>query len=604
MHERRDYAAIALEYARATVDGRIPGARWQVAACARQLRDLSRQDTPEFPYRYDPALGARVCLMIELLPHVKGRWKSRTIRLEAWQIFLVMTLFSWVWSTKAHADPVEQERDGLRRFRTCYVEVARKNAKSTLAAGIGLFMLGPDEEPGAECYSAATTRDQARIVFNVARRMATKTPEYCRRFNVEPGIHALASARNEATFQPLSSDDKNLDGLNPHLAVVDELHAHRTRGVWDVLESAMGARDQSLLLAITTAGADRSGVCYEVRGYLTKILAGALAASPEIADARGYALEGTPAEDESFFGIIYTIDDTDDWTDPTTWAKANPNLGVSVKLDYIARACRKAQQLPSAQPNFLTKHLDVWVNADSAWMDMRAWDRCADPTLTRDALKGCPAFVALDLSSKTDLAARVEIFTRLEPTPNKKTGELEDKVHYYLFGQYYVPEETVEASDNSQYVGWAKSGHLTQTDGNTTDFEQIKDDLIALRTEHDLRAVGYDSFQALKLANELAADGFPMVEIPQQVKHLSEPMKELEALVLDGRLHHDGNPAFTWMISNVVCHRDAKDNIYPRKPTANAKIDGPVAAIMALSRALFEPPPRKSVYEDRGASWS
>jgi phage terminase large subunit-like protein len=586
------------------VEGRIPAARWQVAACARQLRDLSRAETPDFPYRYDAARGARVCLMLELLPHVKGRWKSRTIVLEAWQIFLVMTLFSWVFSTEAHADQTIRDKDGTRRFRIGYVEVPRKNAKSTLAAGLGLYMLGPDREPGAECYSAATTRDQARIVFNIARRMALKTPRYCSKFGVEPGVHALASEDSESTFQPLSSDDKNLDGLNPHLALVDELHAHRTRGVWDVLESAMGARDQPLLLAITTAGADRSGVCFEQRGYLLKILAGALAASPEVADARGLTLEGATAEDESFFGIVYTIDDEDDWADPAAWAKANPNLGVSVKLDYIARACRKAQQLPSAQPNFLTKHLDVWVNADSPWMDMRAWDRCADHTLDRAAFRTDPGFVALDLSSKTDIAARVEIFTRLVPTKHPKTGELEDKVHYYAFGKFYVPEDTVEASDNSQYVGWAAAGHLTQTDGNTTDFELIKDDLVTLRADHDLRAIGYDSFQALKLANELTEDGFPMIEVPQQVKHLSEPMKELEALVLSGRFHHDGNPAFTWMISNVVCHTDAKDNIYPRKPTANAKIDGPVAAIMALSRALFEPPPTRSVYEDRGSAWA
>lgn len=541
--------------------------------------------------------------MLELLPHVKGRWKTRTLRLEPWQIFLVMTLFSWVCATALHADPVMQERDGMRRFRTAYIEVPRKNAKSTIAAGLGLYMLGPDGEPGAEVYSAATTREQAKIVYNVARQMALRTPGYCRRFGVEPGIHALVSVSTESTFKALSSDDQTLDGLNPHAALVDELHAHRTRGVWDVLETATGARAQSLLLAITTAGSDRSGICFEVRGYLLQILAGALAASPEIADARGYELKGATVEDESFFGVVYTLDEDDDWASPLTWAKANPNLGVSVKEDDIARACRKAMQLPSAQPNFLTKRLNVWVNADSAWMDMRAWDRGADSSLKLADFTQDPCVVALDLSSKSDIAASVALFRRVVQETDKN-GEPVDRVHYYAFGRYYLPEETIEESDNSQYVGWAKSGHLIATDGNTTDFDRIGDDLLELQSTHDLRECGFDVYQARMLANQLQEAGLPMVEVPMTVKQLSEPMKELEAAVLGGRFHHDGNPALAWMMSNVVAHRDRKDNIFPNKPTANAKIDGPVALIMAMSRAMLAPaPPPRSVYEERGFQW-
>lgn len=600
MHEPRDYAAIALDYARGTVDGRIPAARWQVAACARQLHDLAREGTPDFPYRYEPGRGARVCLMLELLPHVKGRWKTRTLRLEPWQVFLVMTLFSWVCATAAHADEAMRERDGMRRFRTAYIEVPRKNAKSTIAAGVGLWMLGPDNEPGAEVYSAATTREQAKIVFNTARQMALRTPAYCDRFGVEPGIHALVSLATESSFKALSSDDQTLDGLNPHAAIVDELHAHRTRGVWDVLETATGARAQSLLLAITTAGSDQSGICFEVRSYLLQILEGALAANPDLAAARGYTLKGATTTDESFFGIVYTIDDGDEWGSPEAWAKANPNLGVSVKVDDIARAAQKAMRLPSAQPNFLTKRLNVWVNADSAWMDMRAWSRCGNPDLRLEQFAGVPAIVALDLSSKTDIAAVGILFRRVERETTAK-GEPVDRVHYYAFGRYYLPEETVEESDNSQYRGWADSGFLTETDGNTTDFARIREELVELRDTLAIAEVGIDVYQARQLGNELQEEGFTVVEIPMTVKQLSEPMKELEAAVLGGRFHHDGNPALGWMMSNVVAHRDRKDNIFPNKPTATAKIDGPVALIMAMSRALVAPaPPARSVYEDRG----
>ena len=462
MAEPRDYATIALQYARDVVAGTILACKWTVAACLRQLDDLARQETEEFPFRFEPARGARVCKTLELLPHIKGRWKTKTITLEPWQIFGLMVVFSWVWATKAHADPAVQEKDGLRRFRTSYKEVPRKNAKSTETAGVSLYMLGPDGEQGAEIYSAATTRDQAKIVWNVAKAMAKKTPGYTERFGVQVLAHALIVPETESEFKALSAEDDTMDGLNPHFAGVDELHAHKSRGVYDVLETATGARDESLLWTITTAGSNRAGICYEVRTYLTKILNAALARHPELCEARGYKLEGGAVDDETFFGIIYTIDDGDDWTDPAIWAKANPNLGVSVKIDDIARLCRKAQQTPSAQPNFLTKRLNVWINADSAWMDMRRWDQCADPTLTIDDFAGEDCFVAVDLARNIDIAAVLYLFRRVEPTPGKD-GVLEPKAHYYAFGRFYVPEDVIEESDNAQYAGWEQTGRLITT---------------------------------------------------------------------------------------------------------------------------------------------
>ena len=571
MSESRDYAAIALGYANDVVAGTIAACKWTIAACQRQLDDLAKQRTPGFPFAYEPARGARVCRMLELLPHIKGRWKSPTIRLEAWQIFLLMTVFSWVYATAAAADPELREKDGLRRFRTAYTEVPRKNAKSTISAGVALYMLALDHEQGAECYSAATTKDQARIVFDVARAMARKTPAYCDRFGVDVSAHALIVPDSESTFKALSSEDNSLDGLNPHLAVIDELHAHKTRGVYDVLETATGARSQALLWSITTAGSNRGGICYEVRTYLTKILGGA-------------------ATDDSFFGIIYSIDDDDDWADPRVWAKANPNYGVSVFPDDIARLCRKAQELPSAQPNFLTKRLNVWVNADSPWMDMRKWDACADPTLTLDQFEGEDCVAAFDLASRIDIAARLYLFQRAVPEKNKD-GEDEPRTHYYAFGRFYLPEDVIEESDNSQYAGWARAGRLIATDGDTTDQNLIQDDLRLDSHRINFREVAYDPYQAQKFAAELMEEGFPMVELGATVKNFSAPMKEVEALVRARRLHHDGDPVLTWMVSNVVCHVDKKDNVFPNKQTAKNKIDGAVALIMAMGRAMHAPEP-------------
>lgn len=588
----RDYATIALGYANDIVGGTIAACSWTIKACQRQLDDLAKQQTPGFPFRYEPTRGARVCKMMELLPHIKGRWKSPTIKLEAWQIFILMTVFSWVWATAAAADSDVREKDGLRRFRTAYTEVARKNAKSTLSAGVGLYMMGPDGEQGAECYSSATTRDQARIVFDVARAMARKTPEFCRRFGVEIGTHALTVPDSESLFKALSSEDNSLDGLHPHFASIDELHAHRSRAVYDVLETATGARRQSLLWAITTAGTDRAGVCYEVRTYLTKILDRA-------------------ADDETFFGIIYSIDDGDDWTDPNVWKKANPNYGVSVFPDDIARLCRKAQELPSAQPNFLTKRLNVWVNADSPWLDMRKWEKCGDSNLKIDDFAGRECFVGMVMATPADVAGVVYLFPQLEIEPPKPRAEpLADgeepdgpvsRTHYYMFAKFYVPEDTIEESSNSQYAGWAKSGRIIASDGNTTDQNLIQDDLRIDKSIYEFREVAYDPFQQFnKFASELLEEGFPMVELGATVKNFSAPMKELEAAIISGRLHHTGDPVMTWMMSNVVAHVDKKENVFPNKQTALNRIDGPVAAIRAFARAMHAPPPEISKYEQGG----
>lgn len=546
------YLSRAIAHARRVVDGQEIAGRLERRYCERFLRDLERQGSDGFPYLFDEAAGARACRFIELLPHIKGEWAKPVytdgrfqhgrIQLGDWQCLVVLQIFGW-----KHAVT------GVRRFRRVYLEVARKNAKSTLAAGIALYMEVADNEPGAHVYSAATTGDQAREVFDVARNMALRLPEFQARFGVEIGKHDITVPETASSFKPLNAEGSTLDGLNIHCAIVDELHAHKTRAVYDVLDSATGARSQPLIVMITTAGSDRSGICYEQRDYTVKVLDGVI-------------------QDETWLGVIFTLDEDDIWHDPAVWRKANPNLGVSVKMDDMEAASRKALAQPSAQANFLTKRLNVWVNSDSAWMDMQAWERCADHTLTVDQVKHLPVISGLDLASKVDVAAKINVHYDAEAD------------HYYLLPTFWLPERAVEQGRNSQYDGWRRAGHLQVTDGEVTDYDEIEDAIRADVRTLQMREIPFDPWQATQLSSHLLEEGAPMVEYRQTVQNMSEPMKQLEALVLQRKLTHNGNPMMTWMISNVVCHRDAKDNIYPRKERDEHKIDGPVAAIMALGR--------------------
>lgn len=515
-------------------------------ACQRQLDDLARPLNASWSFVFDVDRAERPCEFLELLPHIKGKWarERRPIELEPWQCFVITTVFGWVDAST-----------GLRRFREGYVEVPRKNAKSTLSSGLALYMLTADGEQGAEIYSAATTRDQARIVFDDAKAMAERVPDLRTYCGVAILQHALTVAATASSFKPLAAEGSTLDGLNVHFAVIDELHAHKTRAVYDVIDTARGAREQSLLWLITTAGTDRAGICYERRTHLTKVLTGVIT-------------------DERLFGVIYTIDEGDDPHDPASWAKANPNWEKSVLREDMESASIKGRSMPSAMGNFLTKRLNCWVNADTAWMDMVAWERCGNRQLTVEQVQHLPCVVGLDLASKVDVAAKIRLFY----------DAAKDK--YYLIPTFYLPERAVEQSGNSQYDGWRRANHLVVTEGDVTDFDLIEADLADDMVNLQMQEVAYDPWQATQLASHMLEKGAPMVELRQTTQGMSEPMKQLEALVLQGKLEHNDNPAMTWMISNVVCHRDAKDNIYPRKERNENKIDGPVAAIMALGRLV------------------
>lgn len=562
------YSARAKQYAEAVLSGEILACKFVKAAARRHLDDLAGCED----YEYNEAEAERVCLFAEAMPHTKGEWARRKekIKLELWQIFTLCCIFGWV-----------RKSDGRRRFRTVYLEVARKNAKSTLLSVIALYLLACDGESGAEVYSAATTRDQARIVFAAAKSMAQKEPEFCQRFGVQTWKDSVAIESTDSFLKALSAEANTLDGLNPHGAIIDELHAHRTRDVWDVMETATGARSQPLIAAITTAGSNRAGICYEIRGYLVRVLNHTLLKHGGL----GYKIEGDSVDDDTFFGLIYTLDNGDDWEREENWVKANPNLGVSVYLDDLKRQAKKASKTASAQPNFLTKRLNIWVNADSAWMDMLAWDRCGADIRIED-FKGWKCTFGLDLASKTDFAALSMLFNR--------------DSQYALFVKLWIPDAQISDTDNSQYAGWEINEHIIATDGNVLDHDRVKLDIKEMADMYKPSAIAYDPGFDTVIPQSLFNEGYPMQEVRSTAANFSEPMKTLEAMVLSGRLSHNRNPAYTWMVSNVIARKNRGDQWYPDKERHDAKIDGPVSTFLAFAVKLTE---KRSIWETRGAPY-
>lgn len=556
-----DHVADAIGYAEDVLTGTIPACKWVKAACRRQLDDLDRwRSDPAWPYEWRPDLADRAIRFIEMFPHVKGggTWKAlEKIALVPAQKFGVACVFGWV-----------RKDNGMRRFRTVYEELPRKNAKTTKLAPIGLYMLTADGEMGAEVYSAATKEEQARIVFEIAQQMARLEPEFRAHFSVEVFRKALAVRETASKFSPLAADADSLDGLNVSCALVDELHAHKTRAVYDVLDSGRGSRAQPLLWSITTAGSNRAGVCYDVRGYLTKILNAVLKRHGGL----GGRVEGEAVDDETFWGIIYTIDEGDDYFDERTWQKANPLYGVSVDPDDLRRMAGVARVQAQALNEFLTKRLNVWVNADSAWMNMLAWDACADRNLREDDWRDVPCYVALDAAFKKDLFAKVKVYRR---------GN-----RYAVFCQCYTNADLVAEKGNEHLAGWKREGHIVTTPGNVLDITVVREALLADTRAGQVAEIPYDPAQLTQFAGEMTDLGLPMVEIRPTVLNFSPAMKELEELVADKRLTHNGDPVLSWAIANVVCHRDAKDNIYPRKDDAAKKIDPAIALIMGIARAM------------------
>ena len=539
------YLEAAQQYAQQVQVGEIPACKWTRLAIDRQTHDLQREPSEQWPWVFDVDRAARICAFLELLPHIKGKWArdGRLLVLDPWQCFIVTTVFGWIHRTT-----------GLRRFREAYIEVPRKNGKSLVSAGIGLYMLSADGEQGAEVYSAATTRDQARIVFDDAKGMAERTPDMRTYLGVAILTHSITVAHTSSKFSPLAAEASTQDGLNVHCAVIDELHAHKKRDLYDVIDTARGAREQSLLWLITTAGTDRSGICYERRTHITKVLDRVI-------------------EDASMFGIIYSIDDKDDPMEPASWAKANPNWGVSVLKDDMEAAARKAAAMPSALNNFLTKRLNVWVNGDSPWMDMRAWERCGDPSMQLSDFAGMKCWMGLDLAQKKDFAALCLVFL---------VGDV-----WHVCTRLYLNEMAVQESGNAHLSGWARSGYVEVTDGDITDFDVLAEDMRSYCKQFDVQEIAFDPALSMYFAGVLVKEGLPLVEIAQRALFFTPPLIQVENLVLEKKLKFDGNPVMTWMVSNLVVKVSKFNELRsPTKERPENKIDGPMAMLMALGRAM------------------
>lgn len=544
-------------YIEDVLSGAIPACKWTRLAGQRHLDDLETAHTRGF--YFDEEAAEKPILFFGILKHSKGEWAGQPIRLEPWQMFVVWVLFGW------------KNEDGPRRFNLSYLEVARKNGKTTLAAGIGLYLLVADGEQGAEIYTAATKRDQARIAHSEATRMVKSSPSLRKRITIfKDNLHIENTA---SKFEPLGRDSNSMDGLNIHGALIDELHAHKTREVFDVIDTATGSRRQPLIFEITTSGYDRTSVCYEHHEYTEKVLEGTI-------------------QDDTWFGVIYSVDDEDkeNWDNEDHWIKANPNLEVSKKLDDMRRKADKAKEMPSALNAFLRLELDIWTQAESRWVPVDHWQSCGnavDPL----GLMGRTCYGGLDLSSTTDISALVYVF------PPQSEDDF-----YNVLCRFWIPEDSMQQrshKDRVPYDAWVRQGYITATPGNVIDYGFILEQIDEDAQTYDLSEVAFDRWGATKIIQAIEEKGLTCVQFGQGFVSMSPPMKELEKIILGHTLAHGNNPVLNWMAGNLVVRVDPAGNIKPDKEKSIEKIDGMVAMVMALDRAIRHETNNRSIYDER-----
>lgn len=549
-------------YCDAVTSGARPACKWEKLAVQRHLNDLKRQGTAEFPYVFDEVKAQRIINFGQLFPHVKGKWAARVgkdnrIKLEPWQKFNFAMIFGWV-----HA------KTGFRKYRIIYLCVPRKNAKSVKAAIIGLFMLVEDGEFGAEIYCGATSEKQAWEVFRPAQKMAEKQPAFRRTYGVSShakrlecdgiGSKPLADGRKRmadgSRFEPVIG--KPGDGASPSCAILDEVHEHPDDTLYDTMLTGMGAREQPLLVAITTAGSNTAGPCYSLQKEVERMLEG--------------------EENEELYGMIYTVDDPEkEWMTEEGIIKANPNVGISVDMDFLKARVKDAMRSPRKRSIVMTKHFNIWVTAKNAWLNMLDWARACDHTLSVDDFIGESAKLGIDLSESDDLTAAVKCFTR----------RINGVEHYYFFGRYYTTE--AKANEHDHYDGWIREGHLIACDGDHIDTEDVEQHIKEDAELYTIPQVFYDPHGAADLAMRLQKhDDMEAVKVGQTYTNFSAPMRDFERLLKAGRIHHDGNPCLTWMFGNVVA-KETEDGkmMRPVKEGKDNKIDGAVAALMSFIAA-------------------
>lgn len=547
----------------------------------RHFRDL--EVSPSRGLWFDERAANHAITFCETyLKHGTGQYRGAAFILSGWERFIVASLFGWmilprgITPEMASAMSRQQKRAAgiFRRFRDAYIEIARKNGKTELLAAIGLYMLIADGEFGAEVYSGATKYEQASIVFRAAKRMVRQSPDLLER--AKPLVPSISVPALDAFFKPVGADHSTLDGLNLHCGLVDELHAHPNRELWDVLATARGSRQQPMMLAITTAGVGQNSFCWEQRQDAEKILHQVYLA-------------------DSFFVFIACADENDDWQSWESAEKANPNLNISVKPEYIKDALAKAQRSPAFQNNYRRYHLCQWVEQTERWMPMEKWRECeGDVDEAELAKRSC--YAGLDLSKTTDLTALVLVF------PPPTTQGL-----WYIKAYSWIPSETVldhTRKDRVPFEVWAADGHILLTPGNVVDYDFVQKKLEELSRLYKIKEIGFDPWNATKFSTDMQTAGFKnLVEVRQGHKTLSPAMSEVERLILQRRIVNPRHPVMTWCLSNVTVRYDANNNMAPDKVRSTERIDLVSALVTAMSRAILNTPERESYYKTHGVTY-
>jgi len=551
-------------------DGR-PRSELELACIRRHLNDLDIGRKRGL--RWDEDAAQRSVNFYTLLRHWKGKWAGSKLALAPYQEHCIIApLFGWKW-----------EESGLRRFRTAYIEQPRKQGKTTIGAGIALQGLAADQENGAEVYAAATKRDQACILFDDAKKcMGPQLRQMIKSFQ-----WSLTFDHLNGFFKPLSADHDSLDGLNIHRAVIDELHAHKDRGLWDVLLGSVGARTQPLIVAITTAGKDDKTICGEVRNQI---------AIPIV--------EGEPDFNDSFFVFISCADKEDDWQDPETWKKANPNLGVSLHIEFLEELCKQARASKASENNFRRKHLNQWITGASEWIPSSNWAVCKKEEPPRLDRKEC--FIGVDIGTRDDFAAVGRLFPerivipprneQAQPEPESLDEELEQKRarfkvrSAFVDVSLWVPEHGRRDIHAAPLVNWIDRGLVQVAGGNSTDFDAILDQIHEDAGRYDVKQIAIDPNNARQFGTDLTELGYDVMDFRQNTMNYHEPMTEFAVLVADGMIGHDGNEVLAWMINNVRI-RSRNGYIMPWKEKCPDKIDGAVGLLMAMGAAMFSKAP-------------
>ncbi|HEM5250277.1 TPA: terminase large subunit [Streptococcus suis] len=510
---------------------------------------------------YDEAKADRAVTFINNLSHTKGKWAGKRFDLLPWQEQIVRDLFGIV------------KEDGNRQFLTAYIEIPKKNGKSELAAAIALYLLYADNEASAEVYGAACDRNQASIVFDVAKQMVQMSRPLEKRSKIMGATKRIVNYSNAGFYQVLSAETGTKHGLNVSGLVFDEIHAQPNRHLYDVLTKGSGdAREQPLFFIITTAGTDRNSICYELHTKALDILNGR-------------------KKDTSFYPVVYGLSDEDDWNDEENWRRANPSLGHTIGIDRVREAYQQALDNPAEENVFKQLRLNMWTSSSVAWIPEHVYAKGNDP-IQYESLKGRSCYAGLDLSSTSDITALVLVF------PPRFEEE-----NYIVLPYFWLPEDTLELRcrrDHVLYNVWERQGYIKTTEGNVVHYGFIEKFIEDLSEIYHIKEIAYDRWNATQMVQNLEGMGLNMVPFGQGYKDMSPPSKELYKLLMEGKIQHGGHPVLKWMGQNVVMRQDPAGNIKPDKEKSVEKIDGIVALIMGLDRCIRHQTDEGSVYDERG----